>query len=458
VWTLSGWGIRYRLALACVAVMAVVLAVAAFLFVWLHLRSEIDSADAAALTRAQAVAVQLAASEEPILDTGATATLVQVLTAQGQVLASSVDITGQPAISPLRPASGVIRREERHLPRYGDAPLRIVALRVHTPAGDRIILAGQSLHPAYESAEAEIRLLLVGYPLLLVATGVATAWFARGALRAVDLVRRRVAVITASRLDERVPVPPTGDELSRLAVTMNEMLDRVESSVLAQRRFVADASHELRSPLSTVRVSLELLRERIRAGIAVTDEAAVAGVLVEVGRVEHLLADLLLLAKADEQGIAGRREEVDLDDVVHAEVRRITRVTARIEPVRVLGDRGQLSRAVRNLLDNAGRYASGKVTVRLWSSGGRAWIEVADDGPGVPRKDFERVFARFVRLDDSRDRGSGGSGLGLAIVQEIVTGHGGQVRVDTGPDGGAVFRISLPLPVAVVDQSRSVSR
>jgi signal transduction histidine kinase len=227
---------------------------------------------------------------------------------------------------------------------------------------------------------------------------------------------------------------------------MNTMLDRLERAAIAQRQFVADASHELRSPLSTLQVGLELLHGRLRSA----DRSTVTDLREEADRLERLIADLLLLARVDEAGLAPRLVDVDLDDLVNAERSRIAaqpgpRVTADVRAVRVRGDRGQLARAVRNLVDNAVSHARTTVSLRLYAAGGSVRLEVADDGPGVPPADRDRIFERFVRLDSGRERTAGGSGLGLAIVAEIVAGHGGTVAVADAADGGASFVLTLPL-------------
>jgi signal transduction histidine kinase len=224
---------------------------------------------------------------------------------------------------------------------------------------------------------------------------------------------------------------------------MNAMLARLQAAQAAQRRFVADASHELRSPLATIGTGLELLA-RGNAGPDAVD--ALRG---ETARLGRLVDALLLLARADERGLTPRREDVDLDEVAQAQRWRPSGVVPQIvaAPVRVVGDRGQLAQVVRNLVDNACRHARSRVLVTVRREGrGDAVLEVADDGPGVPPDQRARVFARFVRLDDARARTDGGAGLGLAIVAEVVAAHGGTVDVVDGPLGGALFRVRLPLP------------
>jgi len=236
--------------------------------------------------------------------------------------------------------------------------------------------------------------------------------------------------------------------VGRLAETMNAMIARLESAQKVQRRFVADASHELRSPLATIGAGLELLQD--------SDPGTVRTLRGETERLGRLVDDLLLLARADERGLQPRRDEVDLDELVEAERSRPyddgVRTEVRTEPVRVVGDRGQLVRVLRNLVDNAHRHAGSQVVVRLGRDGDLAAIDVVDDGPGVPAADRTRIFERFVRLDDARARADGGSGLGLAIVAEVVAAHDGRVWVEEAPGGGALFRVRLPAPELPADE------
>ncbi len=278
----------------------------------------------------------------------------------------------------------------------------------------------------------------------------ATYLLVGGALKPVERIRSRVASISTKQLDERVPpVPPTGDEIARLAETMNEMLARLESGHLAQRRFVSDASHELRSPLAAISTALELAHARPEMlDLALLDDSLIP----EATRMRELIEDLLLLARADEQQLGGRADDVDLDDVLGAEKSRLQghpglTVQASISPVRVTGDKRQLVRMVRNLADNAARHAHGVVELQCRREGDNAVITIADDGLGIAPDQRERVFDRFVRLDASRARDAGGSGLGLAIVTEIVAAHRGTVTISDRIGGGACFTVTLPADV-----------
>jgi len=292
--------------------------------------------------------------------------------------------------------------------------------------------------------------LYVAFPVLVGGAGL-FAWVLAGrALRPVEAIRAEVEAITATTLDRRVPVPPSGDEVARLAQTMNAMLDRLEDASTRQQRFVADASHELRSPVTAIRTELEVAQRT--AGP--TDWPAVAERLLgEEARLEAVIADLLLLASLDEPVLGADGVVVDLAELAHEEARRQVPETGHVKvevdapsPVLVTGNRTQLRRAVSNLLDNAGRHARSSVLLSVRERDGRARVLVDDDGPGIPEADRERVFERFTRLDEHRSRNgsAGGAGLGLSLVRGIADRHGGTARIETSPLGGVRAVLDLP--------------
>ncbi|MFI7121826.1 sensor histidine kinase [Amycolatopsis sp. NPDC049868] len=287
-------------------------------------------------------------------------------------------------------------------------------------------------------------ILVFFVPLAVLITALA-AWLAAGrALRPVEAIRRELAEVSGSRLDRRVPVPPSRDEVARLATTTNETLDRLQQAYDRQERFVADASHELRSPLANLRAGLEVaLTHAERADWPVVARRS----LLDVQRLQRITADLLQLAvdPADlPEGV------VDLVDVVGEQVAERglddggPAVVSDVDgPVPVCGEPVQLERLLRNLLDNAVRHARSSVIVRLRHEAGEAVLEVIDDGPGIPDADRERVFDRFTRLDDSRTRDAGGTGLGLTIARDIAVRHGGSLRAE-GTENGARLIARLP--------------
>ncbi|WP_433215013.1 ATP-binding protein [Microtetraspora malaysiensis] len=310
---------------------------------------------------------------------------------------------------------------------------------VSTVEGPVTVQGRASLEPVRDALNVLRNLLLVGIPaLLLLVAGV--SWLLVGrALAPVSAIRRTFADITTSDLHQRVPVPATGDEVARLARTMNATLDRLEGAVEQHKRFVADAAHELRSPIATLRTRLELGG---REAPELTREA-----LTDVERVQRLAADLLLLARLD-AGEPLRTREVDLGQVATEEALRTRHGDIHIfldiaNDVVVEGSSSHLGRMIGNLVDNAVRHAATAVTVRVTAP---ATVEVVDDGPGIPAEHRESVFDRFTRLDEARARDAGGSGLGLAIAWDIAHAHGGTLVVaDPGPAGtqGACLRADL---------------
>jgi len=258
-----------------------------------------------------------------------------------------------------------------------------------------------------------------------------------------------VDAISATALHRRVPDPPADDEIGRLARTMNRMLERLERAQTRQRRLVSDASHELRSPVAAIRQQAEVALAHPDR----TSTTELAGtVLAEDLRLQRLAEDLLLLTRADEHTLGLRRRPVDLDDLVFDEARRLRGVsglrvdTSAVSAGRVDGDAAGLRRVLRNLGDNAARHAGTQVAFSVSERDGVVRLLVDDDGPGIPEADRERVFERFVRLDDARARDDGGSGLGLAIVTELVSAHDGTVTITHSPASGTRVEVALPRP------------
>ena len=292
------------------------------------------------------------------------------------------------------------------------------------------------------------RELWIGAGLLTILATMATWYLTGRALRPVEDITRRVDAITAAGAGGRVPEPPQNDEIGHLARTVNAMLGRLDHAAEAQRRFVADASHELRSPLAVIRAEAEV-------ALAHPDSddwrRGAAAVVEETDRLESLVTDLLTLAQHDEGGSAPPGGMADLDHVVTAEAARARRVpidTLAVAPAQVRGAPGELTRIVRHLLDNAARHATDAVRVSVRSDGAEAVLMVDDDGQGVPEAERTRVFERFARLEDERGRDSGGAGLGLAVVAATVGTLGGTVAVERSDLGGARFTVRLPMAPA----------
>ncbi|WP_040720450.1 sensor histidine kinase [Nocardia veterana] len=331
--------------------------------------------------------------------------------------------------------------------RSGGHEFRVAALSVTPPDGEPVtVYSGVSLATADRAVSGVRTAMLLGLIPLLALVATVTWLVTRRALRPVEAIRAELAEIVDGDLSRRVPEPPARDEIARLAATTNTTLSALEAAAQRQRRFIADAAHELRSPIASLRTQLEVAR-------AHPELLELDGILDDTVRLEHLAADLLLLARLD-SGEQPRRDTVDVAALVRDELTRRAGdrhpITLELPepdsdpPIMVRGSRIHLGRVLSNLVDNAQRHAAGLVRVRVTGDADRAVLEVCDDGAGVPESDRERIFRRFVRLDDARSRDDGGAGLGLAIVADVVAGHDGRIEVDTSPEGGARFTVTLP--------------
>lgn len=446
---LSRWTVRTRstVAAAVVVTLGVGIASAAMLIVLYQTLQ--GSAQTAAQTRAGQLVEQLRTDGPAELDPGLLGTdgqigVIQVLDDHGVVRLASAGAPKTPlAAMALPPGQSVAVGRVQLADERGD--YWVTARGASTPGGPVTVLVGGNREPVETIVGTVALLLAISGPLVVALVAWATYLLVGRSLRPVERIRAQVAAISTEQLDERVPVPPTGDEIARLAQTMNEMLTRLQAGHAAQRRFVSDASHELRSPLAAISTALELAHNRPEMLDAdLVDESLIP----ETRRMRDLVDDLLLLARADERQLNIRTTNVDLDDILTAEAFRLQgnprlTVRARISAVRVNGDHRQIARMVRNLVDNAARHAQGIVELDCERDGDVALLRVADDGPGIPADQRERVFERFVRLDASRTRDAGGSGLGLAIVTEIVAAHHGTVRIGERAGGGASVTVTM---------------
>ncbi|WP_204300816.1 sensor histidine kinase [Actinoplanes campanulatus] len=372
---------------------------------------------------------------------------VQVIDENNTVRASSATADRlTPMLSPAELA-GMRDGEGRKIPGYrihdqGEA--RVVQFTAGPPTAPVRILVARSTEQVTQNLHILRITLLILFPLLaaLLAAGL---WRALGAaLRPVDALRAGAEEITGGTRAGRLPVPDSRDEVHRLAVTLNDMLHRLDAARARQRAFVADAAHELRSPLTNIRTELEVA-QRLPDDTdwpALTDD-----LLADVQRLSRLVDDLLLLARSDEGVPATRLERIDLAQFVGEAALRYPDVEYQDPgvPLPTLAEPDALARVVTNLLDNAERHKREKVTVSAGADGGHLLIVVTDDGPGIPEHDRERVFQRFTRLDDARARDAGGSGLGLAIVRELVRRHRGSVTLGDNHPG---LRVEVRLPKA----------
>jgi signal transduction histidine kinase len=436
--------VRFRITAFAALATLLVLGVAGVALVAAHRRLLTESLDDGLTLSASDITRQLAEGRLPATITGlgdddASAQLVD---GSGRVLAASANLRGRPPLVLPRFTGPAATRSAR-MP-YDPAHFRVLSRRVPTPAGEGVLHLARNASDVDASVRLLARSLAVAVPVVA-ALLAALVWYLVGrTLRPVEAIRTEVAGIGGGDLHRRVPLPGGDDEIARLARTMNAMLERVDEAARRQQRFVADASHELRSPLTRMRTELEVDQAHPgSADLASTQRS----VLAETIGLQNLVDDLLLLARSDAGAArlpAGT--PVDLDDVVRAAVAQTPAGGVHVEVSSsgdgsVSGDAGELTRAVRNVVENAVRHASGTVVVARHAG----TITVTDDGPGIPAGERTRVFERFTRLDGARSAG-GGTGLGLAIAREIVDRHGGTIAVDGSVTSGA--RVLIALPVA----------
>lgn len=375
---------------------------------------------------------------------------VQLVGPDGQLLYDQSAPSGSGPMSDARPAVGDRQVEglRSWWQPWDREPAWIVAVQgVEHGGTSYTAIVGKSQEQSQRAVDSMVVLMLLLAPLIVLLGTVVARRLVGGALRPVDEIRSRVESVSASNLSERVEVAQTGDEIEQLGLTMNRMLARLEQAQVSQRQFTADASHELRSPVASIAGALDVVE---RNPSLETWEELTPLIRAETRRLESTVANLLLLAGVDDHRSKPEFKDVDLDDLVLLETTALRQrwggtVVTELEPVRILGDANKLDQVIRNLVDNAARHAVGRIGVEVRREPGFGVVVVCDDGLGIDPEDRERVFDRFVRLDESRSRDAGGSGLGLAIVKEVVRAHGGSVSVTRSPDlGGAEFIVRLP--------------
>jgi len=440
--------VRFRITLAAALAVAAVLTLTGVWLVAHQRRVLTENLDDTLVIQARALAAEVEdgrvpATLVPVADDDGVA---QIVGAGGQVVSATPSVEDRPPLAaPPEGDAPVVRTVD-----LGDeSPFHVASARGTDATGRPVVVhVGAPLDDIAESTGALTRSLVLAVPAVTLLLA-ALVWALVGrTLRPVEAIRREVDGIGASGLDRRVPVPPADDEVGRLARTMNAMLDRIEDGARRQQRFVADASHELRSPLARMRAEIEVDLEH-PAG---ADPSATSrSVLADTIGMQHLVDDLLALARSDAGASPARRVPVDLDDVVDRQARRL-RASGRVAvdstgigAARVLGDADQLARAVGNVVDNAVRHARSTVALSVTASGDDAVVAVSDDGPGIPPDRRDEVFERFARLDGARAQGEGGTGLGLAIARDVVAAHGGTIVVDPDHHPGARLVITLPL-------------
>ncbi len=446
---LPNLGISARSAAVSAIVVFFALALAGGGFVTILYRSLLEGVDDATAGRVSHIVEALRSNSPDNLDSALLTTnqrvvAIQLIAPDGKVIARAGSAPDTPIV-PVTLFDLNLRRgmSDDAVP---NDDMRLSGQRVNTPSGEYTVLVGGGSEAVEATARTVALLLAAGAPIIITVVAAATYWLVRRSLKSVDAIRNRVAEISTSDLAERVPVPTSRDEIAALAVTMNEMLSRLEAGHRAQQRFLGDASHELRSPLTTIISGLEAAEVHPELLDA---ELAINTLLPEAQRMRTLIEDLLLLARADEQSLVLRKEQVLLGDLAEVEAGRVRRdagctIHTEISSTRLIGDPAAVSRVIRNLVDNAVRHAKSCVDIHVGSLDGTAVITVSDDGPGIAPAERARVFGRFVRLDSDRARSGGGTGLGLAIVAEVVAAHGGTVTIDDRPGGGTKMTVALP--------------
>jgi signal transduction histidine kinase len=457
--------VRARLTMATTGVVALALALGAGLLMIVLHAMLLHQRDDTARDQARGIAALVTSGRTPDpLPSGGT-TIMQVVDADGRVRAASPG--GDRLVPLLEPAALAEAREGAAVELSGrrlgiDDPLRVVGVPAGPPGDPQTVLVATPVGDLEGGLTVVDRAVVVAVALLVLGVAALSWWLVGSALRPVEELTRGAAALPAGGAspgrgnDETLlPVPAADDEVHRLAVTLNAMIVRIRSASRRQRAFVADAAHELRSPLASIRTGVEVAR--LHPDDADWRDVA-DGVLDDAARMGRLVDDLLLLARLDEgaataggtMSAAGGQRPADAaviaDEVVDrigrqlADGVRPVRVGATTAPVRASPD--ALDRVVVNLVENAVRYARHRVEVAVRPDGDCVLLTVTDDGPGVPAADRERVFERFTRLDDARSRPAGGSGLGLAIVRELVRAYGGEVHLeDAGPGLRAVVTI-----------------
>ena len=440
------WSLRRRVLLASGVVVVVALAVGVLGFTLALSRILTNAATSAAKVQAEQIASVISAGEytatSAVHDLPTQGSLIQVIDGAGVVVAAS-DSSATSPLTTQRPATGQMIAYDSST--VGDEvdPYVVVVRGVSDPSGrlyTLVVAAPQNTES--RTIQVATSLLAAAACVLAVVLLLLIHRILGSALAPVARIRRQVAAISTAGSRERVTVPPTGDEIEDLATTMNEMLDRLARADATTRRFISDASHELRSPLATIRTTLETSEH--------TPEPENALLQSETLRLQYLVDDLLTLAKADDHGLVLRHDEVDVDDLVAAEAERLQALSAGpiqsvISAARVRGDADRIAQILRNLTDNALRHTTGGIRLIVAPGPDHVVINVDNEGEPIPAGQREAIFERFTRLDVSRTRDGGGSGLGLAIARTLATAHGGTITAEQAPDGWCRFTLALPI-------------
>ena len=445
--------IRLRLTLVFALAMAVVLLLAGWL-VYARVSHNLSSAlDEQLRSRAQDVSA-LVRREGTLRSTGGTLvehgeSFAQLLNASGTVLDATTRRDRTPLLPPrdfTRALRGPMFLDRSSAPEL-DEPVRVLAVPVQRGSSRLVLVVGATRENRAETLRSLRNAFLIGGPLALLLAALAGYGLAASALRPIEAMRRRAADISASSLDDRLPVPPSRDEVSRLGETLNEMLTRIGDGLARERRFVADASHELRTPLALIKTELELALRRSRSTEEL--EAAIRGAAEDTERLSRIADDLLLLARAEQGRVPLRTEPIDVADVFEtvagrfrsrAESERRDLSVAAGDPLVVSADRSLLEQALANMVDNAFTHGAGRISLRTEQRNGSTELHVLDEGKGFPADFLHHAFERFSRAQKTT---ADGSGLGLAIVETIAEAHGWEARAANAPGGGTDVWLDL---------------
>jgi len=455
-WPWHWWthrSLRLRLTIVATAIFSLAVATGALLLILLQGYSLTRVLDQTADKSAVAIASQWANGNGPNpVQPISGVTTVQVVNGSNDPVSSS---PGGEGVTPILTNAQLARaRGGEHFNITNTAaPLEGHFRVLARPAGTYTVVVLTDLNRVEDSQRLLVRTSVIGGPIAVAILALATYVLCALSLRPVAALRHGAEDITAAGLaDQRLPVPSAQDEIHSLAITLNDMLDRIDSATTRQRTFVGDAAHELRSPLASLRVQLEVAQ---RLGPAADWEGLLDDVMIDVQRLDRLVGDLLALARLDEAGVTSTSEQVDLGELVRTVVggyghARVPVTVSGPASLGVPGDRDRLHRVLINLVDNAVRHANSRVEVTLEpvanGSQKAARLAIIDDGRGIPAAELERVFDRFYRLEEARDSETGGTGLGLAIVRDIVRAHGGTVRLEPKPDGAPGLQAVVLLP------------
>jgi signal transduction histidine kinase len=449
--------VRWRLTLAFAGLMAVLLA-ATGVFVHQRLQSDLDgSINAALRSRSADVSALAEQSDSGLREDSEDRPAVrgiqfaQLVAASGRVLDSTPGLAARPLVNARDLASARAGRQILTDIQFDDDAVRVLAVPIHAQDQNLVVVVGQSLE-ARDHALADLSgVLLLGGPLALVIASLAGYLLTGAALRPVEEMRRQAETISAANLEERLAPGARNDELGRLGRTLNDMLARVHSAVAHERTFVADASHELRSPLAMLRVELELIARDKPTGTAL--QRAVRSAVEETGRLGALADDLLLLTRADDNQLAIQTTHVQVGELLDAAAARARRRRPATEvqitvdagadaDAFVIADPGRVGQALDNLTSNAMRYAAAQISLTARANGATVELHVSDDGPGFPPDFLPDAWTRFARADLARTED--GAGLGLSIVQTIAELHGATAHAENRAPHGADVWVGLP--------------